>query len=575
MPPKRSVFSRVMWLPLPVVQAASRNDTVQGQITEKHLTTLMRELAQKGANGLLRLSRGRSMKAIFFESGSPVFAISNLATEQIDQKLIREGLATAAQIDQAKAQAAKPNQIGQTLVKMRLLSESDMRKATREMVLDIIISLFEWNEGEYSFDEKIRVSHEVKLDATASDIILECARRASTLDQFVQAIAPEDGLVVRSKANGGRLDSGKLMPVESYVLSRIETPTSISEVGSLSGIPDDDAQRAVCALLAAGFLKTLDDQKDASVAHASDESMIRFREDVARKIHFFSTADYYEILEITKQATANEVKTAYYQLAKKYHPDRYRQPEYSDLRSQLETLFTKITQAYDTLREPASRAIYEDKMKKAPKSAPAMESRASSTKLSEGVRIEAEPPRPKRGSTKPLSQPDKATAPPATSSEGAIVDIPQPPRGASPTQTAEHYFQQGRARFDRKEYHAAVHLLREAIKLDASKPQYHFHLGNALMRNPRTRREAEQHLTKAAELDPINPQIRVKLGQLYKEAGLPKKAEFYFRQAVQLDPNNRTARKELGQPDLNSKKDSGESIWKSDFGSLAKKLFGK
>jgi curved DNA-binding protein CbpA len=509
------------------------------------------------------------MKAIFFESGSPVFAISNLATEQIDQKLIREGLVTVGQIEHAKAQAAKPNQIGQALVKMRLLSESDMRKATREMVLDIIISLFEWNEGEYSFDEKIRASHDVKLDATASDIILECARRASSHDQFVQAIAPEDGLVVRAKSNGGRLDSGKLMPVESYVLSRIESPTSISEVGSLSGIPDDDAQRAVCALLAAGFLKPLDDQKDP-VAQISDESMIRFREDVARKLHFFSTADYYEILEITKQATANEVKAAYYQLAKKYHPDRYRQPEYSDLRSQLETLFTKITQAYDTLREPASRAIYEDKMKKAPKSAPAVEARTPATRLSEGVRIEAEPPRPvRRGSTKPLSQPDKASASSQPSKEAALVDITQPPRGASPTQTAEHYFQQGRARFDRKEYHAAVHLLREAIKLDASKPQYHFHLGNALMRNPRTRREAEQHLTKAAELDPINPQVRVKLGQLYKEAGLPKKAEFYFRQAVQLDPNNRTARKELGQSE--EKKDSNEST----FGSFAKKLFRK
>lgn len=531
----------------------------------------MRELAQKSASGLLRLSRGKTIKAIFFESGSPVFAISNLATEQIDQKLVREGLVSAAQIEQAKAQAAKPNQLGQTLVKLGAISESDMRKATREMVLNIIISLFEWNEGEYSFDEKIRASHEIKLDATASDIILECARRASAQDQFVHSIAPEDSLVVRAKVNGTRLDSGKLMPVESYILSRIDSPTSISEVGALSGLPDEDAQRAVCALLAAGFLKTMDEQQEVASPQVSDESMIRLREDVARKIHFFSTADHYEILEITRQATANEIKTAYYQLAKKYHPDRYRQPELSDLRSQLETLFAKITQAYDTLREPASRATYDEKMKRAVKAAPAAEPRPAPARVGEGVRIEAErkPVSSSRRGSRPLSQPDQATAPPPPSNEAAIVDMTQP-RGANPSQTAEHYFQQGRARFDRKEYHAAIHLLREAIKLDPSKPQYHFHLGNALMRNPRTRREAEQHLTRAAELDPINPQVRVKLGQLYKEAGLPKKAEHYFRQALQLDPNNRTAQKELGVSV--SKKESGE---KTSFGSIAKKLFGK
>jgi len=547
---------------------------VQGQISERHLTTLLRELAQKGASGLLRLSRGKTIKAIFFESGSPVFAISNLATEQIDQKLVRQGLVTSSQIEQAKAQAAKPNQIGQALVKMGVLRESDLRKYTREMVLDIIISLFEWNEGEYSFDEKIRAAHEITLDATASDIILECARRASTLDQFVQTIAPDDGMVVRAKVNGNRLDSGKLMPVESYVLSRIESPTSISEVGSLSGIPDEDAQRAVCALLAAGFLKTMEEEKEAVAPQASDESIIRLREDVARKIHFFSSADHYEVLEITKQATANEIKTAYYQLAKKYHPDRYRQPEYNDLRSQLETLFSRISQAYDTLREPPSRAAYDEKMKRSAKSPQAPEPpRAASGRLSESIRVEAEskPVSSSKRGSRPLSQADQP--PSQAASEAPVVDISQPPRNTPPGQTAEHYFQQGRARFDRKEYHAAVHLLREAIKLDPSKPQYHFHLGNALMRNPRTRREAEQHLTRAAELDPINAQIRVKLGQLYKEAGLPKKAEHYFRQALQLDSNNRTARKELGQPE--SGKGSGESIWKSDFGSIAKKLFRK
>ena len=51
------------------------------------------------------------------------------------------------------------------------------------------------------------------------------------------------------------------------------------------------------------------------------------------------------------------------------------------------------------------------------------------------------------------------------------------------SQVAEHYFSQGRARYERKEYHAAVHLLREAVKLDASKSAYHFHLGIALLRS--------------------------------------------------------------------------------------------
>jgi tetratricopeptide (TPR) repeat protein len=145
--------------------------------------------------------------------------------------------------------------------------------------------------------------------------------------------------------------------------------------------------------------------------------------------------------------------------------------------------------------------------------------------------------------------------------------------GANPSQVAEHYFNQGRARYERKEYHAAVHLLREAVKLDTNKSAYHYHLGVALLRNPRTRREADEHLQRAAELEPYNSQIRIKLGNLYKEVGLPKKAEAFFRSALQLDPDNRAARKELGGHA--PKKAPEPSIWKKDFGTIAKKLFKK
>jgi tetratricopeptide (TPR) repeat protein len=174
-----------------------------------------------------------------------------------------------------------------------------------------------------------------------------------------------------------------------------------------------------------------------------------------------------------------------------------------------------------------------------------------------------------------IAPPDNGHSDPLPTLQAAIVQEPRPQATSqTPAQTAEQLYNQGRARFDRKEYHAAVHLLREAIRLDATQPHYHFHLGLALIRNPRTRREAETHLSKASELDPYNPQIRVKLGLLYKEAGLAKKAEHYFNEALSLDPENRIAKRELSKKDGKKKGEAG-SIWKADFGTIAKRLFKK
>jgi curved DNA-binding protein CbpA len=552
---------------------------VQGQLGEKLIADLIREIAQKNQSGLLRLTRGKAIKAIFFESGRPVFAISNLLNEQLDHRLIHDGVVTGEQVGQAKARAGKANRIATALVEMGAVTEGIAKKLVRQQVMEIVLSVFEWHEGDYAFDERIRASHEVTIDVSATDVLLEGGRHAAG-QQVALTIAPQTAFVVRAKSGGFASDSGKLLPVESYVLSRIESPTAVADVGALSGIADEDAHRSVCALIAAGFLKVLDQgsrQAEPDQPREEDDDVEQLRREISRKIHFFTSADYYEILGVGRQAAAADIKAAYYQLAKKFHPDRYRQPEHADIRSKLEALFTLITQAYETLSESRSRMAYDDRLRKSPAQPPPASLKTTPLIMPESMPQEVVAPAEDRKRSAELSAP----APQPKSSGSLNQPKADPPAveqnqqrntGISPAQQAEQYYKQGRALFERKEYHSAVHLLRESVKLDPTRAPYHFHLGIALIRNPRTRREATDHLTKAAELEPYNAQIRVKMGQLYKEAGLAKKAETYFREALELDPENRAAKRELAAAPA---KDEHASIWKSDLGSFAKRLFKK
>ena len=543
---------------------------MQGQLGEKLLPNLIRELAQQNSSGLLRLSRGKVIKAIFFEDGAPTFAISNITTEQLDHKLVKEGLLSFEVIEQAKQRGEKTNRLGPVLVEMGLLEDAQMRKLVRDQAMGIILSLFEWTEGDYAFDRRIRTAHDVMLKLTAADVLLEGARRAAEVERAAEALAPHDGVVIRSTTNGLGADSGRLFPAESYILSRIESPTPVSEVGPLSGLGEADAHRAVCALIAAGFLKLagrngdLQDEADGQ----DEESLEHLREDVARKLHFSTTGDYYDVLEVTRQSTMAEIKAAYYHLAKKYHPDRYGRRDVGDLRNKLEALFALMTQAYDTLNQPAARAAYDEKIRANDQSRVPTAS-GSESKSYDELRMPS-------GDLDAETQGEVVDATTAAAAAPAAEAIPLARKTEPhlpPAQMAELYYNQGRARFERKEYHAAVHLLREAIRLDPTRAAYHFHLGIALIRNPRTRREAEGHLSKAAELEPYNAQIRAKLGLLYKQAGLLKRAEHYFHEALQLDPDNRVARRETNGGGL--KTDLAASIWKSDVGTIAKRIFKK
>jgi len=68
--------------------------------------------------------------------------------------------------------------------------------------------------------------------------------------------------------------------------------------------------------------------------------------------------DYYKILGITKQANADEIKSAYRHLAKKYHPDLYATASDAEKKA-AEEKFKEIQHAYDVLSDPQKKNIYD------------------------------------------------------------------------------------------------------------------------------------------------------------------------------------------------------------------------
>ena len=62
--------------------------------------------------------------------------------------------------------------------------------------------------------------------------------------------------------------------------------------------------------------------------------------------------DYYEVLELSKGASDEDIKKAYRKLAKKYHPDLNKAPDAADK-------FKEVQEAYEVLSDPQKKAAYD------------------------------------------------------------------------------------------------------------------------------------------------------------------------------------------------------------------------
>jgi molecular chaperone DnaJ len=64
-------------------------------------------------------------------------------------------------------------------------------------------------------------------------------------------------------------------------------------------------------------------------------------------------ADYYQLLGVSREADTDEIKKAYRKLALQYHPDRNQGSKEAEER------FKEVTQAYEVLRDPEKRSVYD------------------------------------------------------------------------------------------------------------------------------------------------------------------------------------------------------------------------
>jgi hypothetical protein len=226
----------------------------------------------------------------------------------------------------------------------------------------------------------------------------------------------------------------------------------------------------------------------------------------------------YEILEITPNASAEEIKEAYHRLAKKWHPDRFMGPEHEEA----EKRFRQLAEAFSMLKNSGRPA--------------------------------------------PVPTPEPA---PAAEPEAAPIALNAVPPAS---RTAQDWYSEAKAAFENRDMPRALSLVHYALKMDAEQVDFHLLLAKLLDHPGGDVRKLVQTLETVLRLNPKEVNSAIRLAELYQSVGLSTKATRMWETVRRIAPGHPIFHQPTKSSPLNVQ---GLSDQLKDVVKKLKGLFGK
>lgn len=521
-----------------IITALGNNTNLErGSLSEMPVPALLFRCYHNGASGMLNLVRNGVTKTIHFEQGSIIFANSSQKEERLSEYLLRLGRLSPADFERATKHVDETGQrMGSTLLQMGIITIEELTPLVVEHVSHLVYSIFEWIEGQYEFIPRDPISQDIKMPFSTADIIFEGIRRLDNLELIKQWLGSFTRRLCTTSDPLLLYQSVTIYPQEAYIVSRIDSAMSIEELLSLGGLSENETIRCVCGLLAIGMLESAEiaqpaapqqsKQASAPVAsvlaqpnHLPQEvdfsTAAAFCYEVESKLRNLENSDAYAILEITRNASDNEITEAYQNLARKYHPDRHSQLlNYNlSLRGDLDRIFKVIATAYDMLSSKEKRNQYNSSA-----------GRTGKVKVSET--------RP-AGIERPVEKKPVANASPfAVPTNFALTNS----GNSGSFSEAEKLHQRGQREYHNGQYEAARISFEKAVALEPQNAAYHFALARALAHIAGGFQPAEIEFYRALELAPHEADYYAEFGLFYQRLNLPDRAENMFSYCLKIAP---------------------------------------
>lgn len=501
---------------------------LQGNFLTHPFAELAAEISQSRLTGSLRVADKQKKCVVYFKSGVIVFAVSNARSARLFDILLRRGKLKKEDLAQVP-NFANDFEFSVFLQEKNFLTKQECDAMFRDQIEGIIVDLLTWTSGDWTFSSLARIRDGLAYPIETTRLLVDYGRTLHQDKMLLRFRSLDEEFERSDLTEEGR----ELTPEEAFVLSRSnDGALTAHDIVSVAGMSEAKALQVIYSLWLGGLLWRKDWQPAFSQGSvtAMRSAKLELRqeakmpglptkpvaeekpvkpeaggpektaepsisvEDYLTRVE--SAVTHYDVLGVETKADTEELKRAYFSLARMFHPDRYH-AQGGDLLHRVQNAFTMLAQAHETLKTPESRDVYDYRMRK---------------ELADRERRE---------------------------SAGKVGNA-----SLQAEQAAEN-FERGFSLLMDLKHEDALPFMARAVHFAPKNARYHAYFGKTLSADAKQRHKAESELQAAVKLDPDNPTYRIMLAEFFIQNNLMKRAEGELNRLLAIFPSNREARQLL------------------------------
>ncbi len=358
---------------------------------------------------------------------------------------------------------------------------------------------------------------------------------------------------------------------EKFVLSLVDGKTSVQEIARLSGFGLTSVNKILEKLSGykvVAFGDHATSEQTRQHAGQTDDTTGQTGQSIQDLFALYENADPYAILGISETAGAEQIKEAYFEKTKMFHPDSFyaRSVPVQD-KHLLEAIYKKVQEAYEAVKNTQPRQSAPRPPVKAPgqPAAPVRETAAhppaapAKEPVQRGVTDQIKDRVKKAASYYKLGMEafmhsDYANA--YLNLKLATSYNPYDQEYIHKMQEAEQHMQGDRyddllkkadISIELEKPEDAIGYLKIALGIAKDKRLVCYKLASVLYDFNQSMKEAKNYCQQAIELNPQNPDYHLLLAKIYQKAGFPKNALFEYEQAMNLGMKTDDIKAEIKQ----------------------------